>query len=117
MPIVTPADREFFEQNGYVVIGSPDTVREQLEAASKELNIGNMCAMLQFGKLLLVAVERGMHPVAGTRLEDRLDLVVGLVLAVHWRLSRLQAACLAEAGGQQLVVEDIQGHQRQAVQG
>ena len=38
-------------ENGYVVIGGPDTVREQLEAASKELNIGNLCAMLQFGNM------------------------------------------------------------------
>jgi alkanesulfonate monooxygenase SsuD/methylene tetrahydromethanopterin reductase-like flavin-dependent oxidoreductase (luciferase family) len=37
--------------NGYVVIGGPDTVREQLEAAAKDLNIGNMCAMLQFGNM------------------------------------------------------------------
>ena len=26
-------------------------VREQLEAAAKELNIGNLCAMLQFGNM------------------------------------------------------------------
>ncbi len=36
---------------GYVVVGSPDTVREQLEAAARELNIGNLCAMLQFGNM------------------------------------------------------------------
>ncbi len=36
---------------GYVVVGSPDTVREQLEAAALELNIGNLCAMLQFGNM------------------------------------------------------------------
>ena len=36
---------------GYVVIGGPDTVREQLEEASRDLNIGNMCAMLQFGNM------------------------------------------------------------------
>jgi alkanesulfonate monooxygenase SsuD/methylene tetrahydromethanopterin reductase-like flavin-dependent oxidoreductase (luciferase family) len=38
-------------ENGYVVIGSPDTVREQLEEAGRELNIGHMCAMLQFGNM------------------------------------------------------------------
>ena len=38
-------------ENGYVVIGGPDTVREQLEEAAKELNIGNLCAMLQFGNM------------------------------------------------------------------
>ena len=37
--------------NGYVVIGSPDTVREQLEEACKELRIGHLCAMLQFGNM------------------------------------------------------------------
>ena len=37
--------------NGYVVLGGPDTVREQLEVAAKELNIGNLCAMLQFGNM------------------------------------------------------------------
>jgi len=37
--------------NGYVVVGSPDTVREQLEEATRELRIGNMCAMLQFGNM------------------------------------------------------------------
>ena len=38
-------------ENGYVVIGGPDTVREQLEEAAKDLNIGNLCAMLQFGNM------------------------------------------------------------------
>ena len=37
--------------NGYVVIGGPDTVREQLEEASRELRIGHLCAMLQFGNM------------------------------------------------------------------
>jgi hypothetical protein len=37
--------------NGYVVIGSPDTVREKLEEACKELRIGHLCAMLQFGNM------------------------------------------------------------------
>jgi alkanesulfonate monooxygenase SsuD/methylene tetrahydromethanopterin reductase-like flavin-dependent oxidoreductase (luciferase family) len=38
-------------ENGYVVIGSPDTVREQLEAAAKELNIGNLAVLCQFGNM------------------------------------------------------------------
>ena len=37
--------------NGYVVIGGPDTVREQLEQAATELRIGHLCAMLQFGNM------------------------------------------------------------------
>jgi alkanesulfonate monooxygenase SsuD/methylene tetrahydromethanopterin reductase-like flavin-dependent oxidoreductase (luciferase family) len=38
-------------EKGYVVIGGPDTVREKLEEAAKELRIGHMCAMLQFGNM------------------------------------------------------------------
>ena len=37
--------------NGYVIIGSPDTVREQLEVAAKDLNVGNLCAILHFGNM------------------------------------------------------------------
>ena len=37
--------------NGYVVIGGPDTVREKLEEAAKSLRIGHLCAMLQFGNM------------------------------------------------------------------
>ncbi len=38
-------------ENGYVVIGSPDSVREQLEVAAKDLNIGNLCTILHFGNM------------------------------------------------------------------
>jgi alkanesulfonate monooxygenase SsuD/methylene tetrahydromethanopterin reductase-like flavin-dependent oxidoreductase (luciferase family) len=38
-------------ENGYVVIGSPDSVREQLEVASKELNVGNLAVMCQYGNM------------------------------------------------------------------
>jgi alkanesulfonate monooxygenase SsuD/methylene tetrahydromethanopterin reductase-like flavin-dependent oxidoreductase (luciferase family) len=38
-------------ENGYVVIGSPDTVRETLEEACTELNVGHLCTMLQFGNM------------------------------------------------------------------
>lgn len=38
-------------EKGYVVVGGPDTVREQLEEATRELRIGNLCAMLQFGNM------------------------------------------------------------------
>jgi alkanesulfonate monooxygenase SsuD/methylene tetrahydromethanopterin reductase-like flavin-dependent oxidoreductase (luciferase family) len=38
-------------ENGYVVVGGPDTVREQLEEAARELRIGHLCAMLQFGNM------------------------------------------------------------------
>ena len=35
----------------YVVVGSPDTVRETLEAAGRELRIGHLCALLHFGNM------------------------------------------------------------------
>jgi alkanesulfonate monooxygenase SsuD/methylene tetrahydromethanopterin reductase-like flavin-dependent oxidoreductase (luciferase family) len=38
-------------ENGYVVIGGPDTVAEKLEEAAKALNIGHLCTMLQFGNM------------------------------------------------------------------
>jgi len=38
-------------ENGYVVIGSPDTVREHIEEAANDLHIGNLAAMLQFGNM------------------------------------------------------------------
>jgi alkanesulfonate monooxygenase SsuD/methylene tetrahydromethanopterin reductase-like flavin-dependent oxidoreductase (luciferase family) len=38
-------------ENGYVVIGSPGSVREQLEVAAKDLNIGNLCTILHFGNM------------------------------------------------------------------
>jgi alkanesulfonate monooxygenase SsuD/methylene tetrahydromethanopterin reductase-like flavin-dependent oxidoreductase (luciferase family) len=38
-------------ENGYVVIGSPDTVREQLESAAKDLNVGNLAVLCQFGNM------------------------------------------------------------------
>ena len=38
-------------ENGYVVIGSPDSVREQLETAAKDLNVGNLAVLCQFGNM------------------------------------------------------------------
>jgi alkanesulfonate monooxygenase SsuD/methylene tetrahydromethanopterin reductase-like flavin-dependent oxidoreductase (luciferase family) len=37
--------------NDYVMIGSPDTVREKLEASCKTLNCGNISALMQFGNM------------------------------------------------------------------
>ena len=37
--------------DGYVCVGSPDTVRQQLEALHEELGFGTLCANLQFGTL------------------------------------------------------------------
>jgi alkanesulfonate monooxygenase SsuD/methylene tetrahydromethanopterin reductase-like flavin-dependent oxidoreductase (luciferase family) len=36
---------------GYVVIGSPDTVRETLEDAARSLNIGHLVTLLHFGNM------------------------------------------------------------------
>jgi alkanesulfonate monooxygenase SsuD/methylene tetrahydromethanopterin reductase-like flavin-dependent oxidoreductase (luciferase family) len=36
---------------GYVVIGSPDTVRENLEAAARQHNIGHLVTLLHFGNM------------------------------------------------------------------
>jgi alkanesulfonate monooxygenase SsuD/methylene tetrahydromethanopterin reductase-like flavin-dependent oxidoreductase (luciferase family) len=38
-------------EKGYVVIGSPDTVRETLEHVARTFNCGHMLTMLQFGNM------------------------------------------------------------------
>ena len=38
-------------EKGYVVIGSPDTVRETLEDVAKTFNCGHLLTMLQFGNM------------------------------------------------------------------
>ena len=38
-------------EKGYVVIGSPDTVRETLEEVAKTFNCGHLLTMLQFGNM------------------------------------------------------------------
>lgn len=38
-------------EKGFVVVGSPSTVRERLEAMSRKLNIGHLMAVLQFGSM------------------------------------------------------------------
>jgi hypothetical protein len=38
-------------EKGYVVIGSPDTVRETLEDVARTFNCGHMLTMLQFGNM------------------------------------------------------------------
>jgi alkanesulfonate monooxygenase SsuD/methylene tetrahydromethanopterin reductase-like flavin-dependent oxidoreductase (luciferase family) len=42
--------KDFVEQ-GYIVAGSPATVRQKLEEVSKSLNIGHMMTLLQFGNM------------------------------------------------------------------
>jgi hypothetical protein len=38
-------------EKGYVVIGSPDTVRETLEDVARTFNCGHLLTMLQFGNM------------------------------------------------------------------
>jgi hypothetical protein len=38
-------------ENGYVVIGGPDTVRETLEDVARTFNCGHLLTMLQFGNM------------------------------------------------------------------
>jgi alkanesulfonate monooxygenase SsuD/methylene tetrahydromethanopterin reductase-like flavin-dependent oxidoreductase (luciferase family) len=40
-----------FVKQGYIVAGSPETVRQQLEEAAKALNVGHMMVLLQFGSM------------------------------------------------------------------
>src|SRR6185436_1268281 len=42
--------KDFIEQ-GYIIAGSPKTVREKLEEVAKRLNIGHMMTLLHFGNL------------------------------------------------------------------
>jgi len=37
--------------NGYVIIGSPDEVVEQLTEVATELNVGHLMLLLQFGNM------------------------------------------------------------------
>ncbi len=38
-------------ENGYVVVGSPDTVRDKLEEVAKSLRVGHLMLLLQFGNM------------------------------------------------------------------
>ena len=38
-------------ENGYVIIGSPDEVVEQLREVAINLNVGNLMLLLQFGNM------------------------------------------------------------------
>ena len=37
--------------NGYVIIGSPNEVAEQLREVATSLNVGNLMLLLQFGNM------------------------------------------------------------------
>ena len=38
-------------EQGYILAGSPESVRQQLEEAAKALNVGHMMVLLQFGSM------------------------------------------------------------------
>jgi hypothetical protein len=38
-------------ERGYVIIGSPDEVAEQLTAVATDLNVGHLMLLLQFGSM------------------------------------------------------------------
>ena len=52
-------ERKFFKQpefdeaveNGFIVLGSPDEVAEQLRSLALDLNVGNLMLLLQFGNM------------------------------------------------------------------
>lgn len=44
-------DMEHIVENGYVIVGSPDEVAEQLREVATELNIGHLMMLLQFGNM------------------------------------------------------------------
>ena len=116
-------------ENGYVVIGGPDTVREQLEEAARELRIGHLCAMLQFGnmsdeltryntKLFGEKVAPGLRtlfseyadpwwPKMPRRIDKSRNLVYLFGIAGHTELSPAMRA--VEAAGWEVVVPAVPG--------
>ncbi len=50
-PPSKPPEWQSIVDRGYVVIGSPDEVAEQLRAVAQELNVGHLMLLLQFGNM------------------------------------------------------------------
>jgi len=44
-------DYDYFKEQGFLVTGSPSTVREKLEDIVKQLRVGNLMVLLQFGSM------------------------------------------------------------------
>jgi alkanesulfonate monooxygenase SsuD/methylene tetrahydromethanopterin reductase-like flavin-dependent oxidoreductase (luciferase family) len=42
---------EGFVDKGYLIVGSPDEVAEQLKQTARDLNVGNLMVLLQFGNM------------------------------------------------------------------
>ena len=51
--------KDFYER-GYVVVGSPKTVREQLLDGIKELRMGHLLALLHFGSMPTALCKRNI---------------------------------------------------------
>lgn len=49
--VARPSDIKSIVDQGYMVIGTPDDVVEQLVEAAKDLHIGHLMTLLQFGNL------------------------------------------------------------------
>src|SRR5207245_8585867 len=51
-PFDTPArERDAIGEKGYVIIGSPDEVAEQLKEVATNLNVGHLMLLMQFGNM------------------------------------------------------------------
>lgn len=48
---VSKFDFEYLLENGYILVGSADTVRQRIEELQKEFGFGNLLPLLQFGNL------------------------------------------------------------------
>ena len=44
-------DMDAIVENGYVIIGSPDEVAEQLREVATQLNVGHLMLLLQYGNM------------------------------------------------------------------
>jgi alkanesulfonate monooxygenase SsuD/methylene tetrahydromethanopterin reductase-like flavin-dependent oxidoreductase (luciferase family) len=44
-------DMEHIVENGYIIVGSPDEVAEKLREVAKDLNVGHLMLLLQFGNM------------------------------------------------------------------
>jgi alkanesulfonate monooxygenase SsuD/methylene tetrahydromethanopterin reductase-like flavin-dependent oxidoreductase (luciferase family) len=49
--VLTAKDMEGIVKNGYVIVGSPDEVAEQLKNVAHEMNVGHLMLLLQYGNM------------------------------------------------------------------
>lgn len=58
--MATCETRKQLEDGGYVVVGSPDTVRQKLESYLKELGVGNLLGLFQLGTMPTEMAKKNM---------------------------------------------------------